>query len=199
MNKKRTNILLIFALFVSLFSLIFNLHVHYNKLILGKSINEINNRYFEQKKLNQQQVLFQKFVFNEKFYSYNPLIKDVDNNIGELSEVIDSCSIVYRITSFSCSSCVDSQIDNILKSSKISSFQFIVLCTSEQVFLKLSRFYRYSGIKFFLIIEDSKKMSRFNDLFSSLYLLVDKNGFVHGSISDYNIQSFLAISSHSDH
>jgi hypothetical protein len=110
-----------------------------------------------------------------------------------LTELIKSKALIYRFSISSCSSCVEKNIDYYLEHKDSFEHQFIILCTDEQIFSKLGRTYKYKNVNFYLVEEDGLNSTQFNDLFSSLYFIIDESGKILTTLLPDNIEMFLDI------
>lgn len=189
--KNKYIILLLLLATIVILSL--NLRNQNSQKIIKNDFELLNEKYYQQKNLIDQQILFKRFILTEGLNSYNPALKDYNMDTLRLNELIKSKALVYRFTIGSCSSCVEKKIEYYFDHRDLIKHQFIVLCTNEQIFSKLSRTYKYNDLNFFLIENDTLNDTSFNDLFSSLYFIIGKNGNIITTIFPDNIEEFYDI------
>lgn len=105
-------------------------------------------------------------------------IKNVKNEEVELSSLLDTTKLVFRISKLSCSSCFEDNIKLIYKyidNSKISFNNVIILINSKEID-DLHRFKRVNKLKDHLYLDSNNEFSIIPELNGdSYFLVIDKN------------------------
>lgn len=189
--KKKYYVL--FILLISILFLVLNLKIQFSQNSSTNDFELLNDKYLKQKEINEQLINLKRFILTEGFYFYNPSLIDYNMNSLKLTELINSKALIYRFSISSCSVCVEEKIDYYLEHKHSIAHQFIVLCTDEHLFSKLTRTYLNKDVSFYLVEDDTLSSTQFNFLFPSLFLIVDKSGKILNNFLPDSIEIFLDV------